>query len=556
MDKETGEKLLINDKEVIAETKFTPEKEDGTVNVVFTVDTTQLEGKDIVVFEKLYYKNVEMSKHEDIEDKDQTIKVPKIEIKTSAINKDTETQFAQVGDKLTFIDTVSYTGLVPGYEYTMKGVLVDKETGESITIDLKNNEEKKTDSEITDDNTNKKDEIVDKKDDVEIKQDKVELTAETKFTPEKEDGTVDVVFTVDTTQLEGKDIVVFEKLYYKNVEMSKHEDIEDKDQTIKVPKIEIKTSAINKDTETQFAQVGDKLTFIDTVSYTGLVPGYEYIMKGVLMDKETGESILVENKTQDNNNEKLTVDDKKDENVDEIVDKKEDTEIKQDKVELTAETKFTPEKEDGTVDVIFTVDTTQLEGKDIVVFEKLYYKNVEMSKHEDIEDKDQTIKIPKIEIKTSVIDKDAKTNLNDPNKKSTFIDTVSYSGLVPNYEYTVKGVLMNKETGKKLLINNKEVVAETKFTPKKETGTVDVVFTVDTSNLSGKEVVVFEKLYYKNIEMSKHEDINDKNQTIKVNVPKITTQTGDNNLKVIIPLGIIGILGIAYIVYYLRKKRY
>ena len=499
MDKETGKAIEVDGKQVTAETTFTPKESNGTVDVVFTVDTTKLEGKEIVVFEKLYYSNVEMSKHEDIKDKNQTITVPKIEIKTKAINKDTNTQFAQVGDKLTFVDTVSYSGLVPGYEYKMSGILMDKETGEAITINVKNTEENKEDGEET----------------LETEENKCAITAETTFTPKKENGTVDVVFTVDTTKLEGKDIVVFEKLYYGNVEMSKHEDIEDKDQTITVSKIEIKTKAINKDTNTQFAQVGDKLTFVDTVSYSGLVPDYEYKMSGILMDKETGKAIEVNGK------------------------------------QVTAETTFTPKESDGTIDVTFTVDTTKLEGKNIVVFEKLYYSNVEMSKHEDINDKDQTITVPKIEIKTKVSEKTV-----DPKSNFTFKDTVSYSGLVPNYEYKMSGVLMDKETGKVIKVNGKQVTAETTFTPKEASGTIDVTFTVDTTSLAGKSIVVFEKLYYGSVEMSKHEDINDEAQTFSVNVPKIQTKTGDNHLKVIIPLGIIMTFGLVYIGFYIKRKKY
>jgi len=513
MDKETGKVLEVNSKAVTAEAKFTPKTADGTVDVTFTVDTTTLEGKNIVVFEKLYYGDVEFAKHEDINDKDQTINVPDIEIKTKVINKDTNTQFAQVGDKLTFVDTVSYKGLVPNYEYTMKGTLMDKETGKPIMVTAKSTESKK---DVSDED--KKDDIT--SDDTELKQ--IPLTAEAKFTPKTTDGTVDVTFTVNTTTLEGKDIVVFEKLYYGDVEFAKHEDINDKDQTINVPDIEIKTKAVNKDTNTQFAQVGDKLTFVDTVSYKGLVPNYEYTMKGTLMDKETSKVLEVNGKA------------------------------------VTAEAKFTPKTTDGTVDVTFTVDTTTLEGKDIVVFEKLYYGDVEFAKHEDINDKDQTINVPKIEIKTKVVNKDTNNQTADPKSKTTFIDTVSYKGLVPNYEYTMKGTLMDKETGKALELNGKVVTAEAKFTPKTTDGTVDVTFTVDTSNLNGKHLVVFEKLYYGNVEFAKHEDINDKDQTITMNVPKELpkkTQTGDNNKNIMIPLSLVTILGLGYVGLYIRKRK-
>ena len=238
-------------------------------------------------------------------------------------------------------------------------------------------------------------------------------------------------------------------------------------------------------------------------------------MSGVLMDKETGKAIEVNGK------------------------------------QVTAETTFTPKESNGTIDVTFIVDTTKLEGKDIVVFEKLYYGNVEMSKHEDIKDKDQTITVPKIEIKTKVSEKTV-----DPKSNFTFKDTVSYSGLVPSYEYKMSGVLMDKETGKVIKVNGKQVTAETTFTPKEASGTIDVTFTVDTTSLAGKSIVVFEKLYYGNVEMSKHEDIHDEDQTFSVNVPKIQTKTGDNHLKIIIPLGIIMTFGLVYIGFYIKRKKY
>ena len=225
--------------------------------------------------------------------------------------------------------------------------------------------------------------------------------------------------------------------------------------------------------------------------------------------------------------------------------------IEVDGKQVTAETTFTPKESDGTIDVTFTVDTTKLEGKNIVVFEKLYYSNVEMSKHEDINDKDQTITVPKIEIKTKVSEKTV-----DPKSNFTFKDTVSYSGLVPNYEYKMSGVLMDKETGKVIKVNGKQVTAETTFTPKEASGTIDVTFTVDTTSLAGKSIVVFEKLYYGSVEMSKHEDINDEAQTFSVTVQKIQTKTGDNHLKVIIPLGIIMTFGLVYIGFYIKRKKY
>ena len=43
----------------------------------------------------------------------------------------------------------------------------------------------------------------------------------------------------------------------------------------------------------------------------------------------------------------------------------------------------------------------------------------------------------------------------DPLDKVTLTDTVSYTGLVPRKEYKVTGVLMDKETSEKLLVDGK-----------------------------------------------------------------------------------------------------
>lgn len=104
----------------------------------------------------------------------------------------------------------------------------------------------------------------------------------------------------------------------------------------------------------------------------------------------------------------------------------------------------------------------------------------------------------------------------DPLDKVTLTDTVSYTGLVPGKEYKVTGVLMDKETGEKLLVDSKEITAETVFVPETKNGSVDVTFIFDATGLHGKEIVVFEDLYRENIKVAAHADINDESQTVKV----------------------------------------
>ena len=222
----------------------------------------------------------------------------------------------------------------------------------------------------------------------------------------------------------------------------------------------------------------DKVTLTDTVSYTGLVPGKEYKVTGVLMDKETGEKLLVDGK------------------------------------EITAETVFVPETKNGSVDVTFIFDATGLHGKEIVVFEDLYRENVLLATHADINDEGQTVKIKNPEIGTKATADGKKEITAD---KITITDVVSYKDLTPGKEYKLTGVLMNKATNDKLLIDGKEITAEATFTPKATTGEVEMTFTFDARELTAEtEVVVFETLYRDGIEIAVHADIEDEGQTVKI----------------------------------------
>lgn len=222
----------------------------------------------------------------------------------------------------------------------------------------------------------------------------------------------------------------------------------------------------------------DKVTLTDTVSYTGLVPGKEYRATGVLMDKETGEKLLVDSK------------------------------------EITAETVFVPETKNGSVDVTFIFNATGLHGKEIVVFEDLYRENVLLATHTDINDEGQTVKIKNPEIGTKATADGKKEITAD---KITITDVVSYKDLTPGKEYKLTGVLMNKATNDKLLIDGKEITAEATFTPKATTGEVEMTFTFDARELTAEtEVVVFETLYRDGIEIAVHADIEDEGQTVKI----------------------------------------
>lgn len=78
----------------------------------------------------------------------------------------------------------------------------------------------------------------------------------------------------------------------------------------------------------------------------------------------------------------------------------------------------------------------------------------------------------------------------------TIDDVVSYKHLTAGKEYTIKGVLMDKSTGKQFLVDGKEVCSEVTFTPETADGEVTVSFTFDGSVITKEtEIVAFETLY-------------------------------------------------------------
>ena len=447
MDKATGKPFLTKDgKEVHTERDFVAERQNGTIELTFTVTKGDLAGKTVVVFETLYVEDREVGAHTDINDKEQSVNYPEVGTKAS--------ESSIHGDTVVLKDIVSYDNLIPGKEYKVTGVLMDKATGEAFKVDDK------------------------------------EVTGEATFTANKKGtGTVEVEFIFDRKAIEDpKNLVVFEKLY--NVEgklVGLHEDLEDKDQTVEVkPEIEVKTDAIDKDTEMDEGLANERVTIVDRVSYKHLIVGKNYTVKGVLMDKATGKPFL----TREGD-------------------------------EVHAEKTFKAEKSDGTINLEFYIKRGDLAGKTVVVFEKLYHDEKEVAVHTDIEDEAQTVTYPKVGTKAS-------ETTGSTDKEVIIKDIVSYENLVPGKEYTVTGTLMDKATGKAFKAGDKEVTGKATFIASESgSGTVGVAFQFDRSYLTEETVlVVFEKLF--NVEgklVGLHEDLEDEEQTVRQ--PQVSTKAKD-----------------------------
>lgn len=368
----------------------------------------------------------------------ETITDDLITIGTKAKAENTGMNLSAAEKDVKLMDTVSYTNLVPGKEYVLKGKLMDQKTGKELLVDGK------------------------------------PVVSQKKFVPEKKDGTVDVEFTFSGAGLAGTSTVVFEDLYENDVNIASHADIHDEGQTIHFP--EVKTHAEDRKTKDEVGETHKETTIVDKVNYRNLIPGKEYTVKGVLMDKETGKPVMVKGK------------------------------------KVTSEKKFTAHKADGTVEMSFTFDASSLKGKTTVVFEDLFYDGIKVASHGDLTDQDQTIWHP--EIKTTA--KDSKSGNHEAyrDKKVSIVDTVSYHNLVVGKKYTVKGVLMDKGTGKPVRDGLSAVTSEKTFTAEKKDGTVELQFTFDAERLHGDDVVVFEDLIHNGITVTSHADLSDKNQTV------------------------------------------
>ena len=538
MDKKTGKVIKDADgKAVTSEAEITPETADGKVDVDFIFDGSNLAGKTIVMFEEIRYEGKLIGVHADINDEAQTIYVPAIA--TEALDEVTGIHLSNAGDDVKVKDTVTYKNLIPGLTYRVAGTVMDKDTKKPLQNGGK------------------------------------DITAEAVFTPETADGTVDVEFTFSAKEFAGKTMVLFEKLYLvknadnadanpddtsnkdktpddtqkasesentqnktdntsnkvevdnedntpadnsevKEVLIAVHEDYNDENQTICVP--QIKTTAKDAKSGTSMFYAEKSAKIVDTVSYRNLVPGKKYKVVGTAVDKSNGAPVIA-----NGNN-------------------------------VTAEAEFVAKEATGKVDVVFTFDASLLAGRTIVMFEDVYYENNLIATHADITDEAQTLYVPKIG--TTAIDGERKDHNSTADSSVTIVDSVAYQNLVQGQTYRVTGKLMDKATGKALVIDGKEVTAVTEFTASGTEGVVDVTFRFNGKGMTGKQLVVFEQLDVVTADgayaIASHNDINDAAQTITMIAPP-KPKTGDYMSVVMYVLaGIAGVM--AVICSFFRKK--
>ena len=464
MNKATGESTGIR-----AGKSFMPRSASGTETLTFTFDAGLLSGTEAVAFERIFCNGAEVAVHADINDPDQTVCIPGID--TTAAAADTNDHVGGASGQLVIIDRVDYAGLEAGRKYSLRGELYDKESGESLGI-----------------------------------------AAEDSFTAEASEGYRELTFTFDASLLAGKTVVAFETLYAEEKEAAAHHDIDDEDQSVHIPGIG--TDAADAESGLNHVEAKANAAVADTVTYTNLVPGREYRVKGILMDKDAGEPLLAGGR------------------------------------EVTAETVFTPDAADGSVQIIFGFDASRLGGKTLVAFETLYFGDVPVAVHADPDDERQTIFIPAISTEAK---NDATGNHEGTESPAfTVTDSVTYVNLIPGKVYTVRGILMDKASGEPLLAGGKQILSEKTFTPETADGTVELSFTFNARKLGGKTAVVFETLYCEGTEVAVHADIEDRDQAIVF--PDVSPSAGDPS-DIMIPAAVMLAAGLGIAVIGIVKKR-
>ena len=180
------------------------------------------------------------------------------------------------------------------------------------------------------------------------------ITVEQTFTATEARMDIIQELSIDASNFGGKTIVMYEYLYQDGVLISEHTDPDDAKQQLYIRNPELHTTAIDVESGTHEAIAKDNVTIRDIVDHFDILPG-TYTLRGIVMDQATEKPLLIDGKM------------------------------------VTAEKEIQVTEEDGTVNMEFSFDASELNNRSIVIYEYLYKDNELITSHEDINDKDQTI---------------------------------------------------------------------------------------------------------------------------------------------------------------------
>lgn len=383
--------------QVTATTTFTPDAHKGTATVQFSFDASGLDGAELVVYEKLFREGREVTNHEDPADEGQSFIVQAMAITTDLVDDRTKGQTLTADSEAALTDTIVYTDAVAGASYTAYAMLIDPDTGlpvlqysadeeaddvttlatltdhlaHALGIAAEGDGEPEGDLPAFYGNLAPYPHGVDIKLAAELIEQAPELAerlciAKEQFTADGSYGLLKLHYKIDARGLEGTKatsvaLIVRDEPFEA---VCGEIDLECADQTVEFVAPEIGTYATDKTDGDKNLITSAEAVVADEVRYTGLTPGKEYILEGVLYDKATGKPLIIADK------------------------------------QVSATKYFVPAAADGSETVEFTFDASGLKGHELVVYEYLYREmetpsgaseRVKVAEHADIDSAEQTV---------------------------------------------------------------------------------------------------------------------------------------------------------------------
>ena len=525
----TEKALEVDGKPVTAETTFTPEKADGKVEVTFTFDSTGIpQDTEMVAFESLEKNGVELVAHADIEDGKQTTTAHVTGISTTATDGLDGDKNVIADAETTITDDVAYENALTGIGYTMTGILMDAETG--LPILTGDGSEKYTEADVA----------------AFMQQllDVLGLSAQ-----DEDEGIADIVVS-DEVSKDGS--------VKKSQTVRVHADgtFEVIDTTYETDEDGLTSATVDASGKVGYDALTDEqkeaVSDVAVLKDSGIVLNYSATGElPVSIDMDALGKFIADNE-----------------------------DLISHLVYQTAE--FTPEKYDGTVTMDFhfnandVIDRLGGETKDIVVFEVMSKNAVAdeegsapviVASECDLDSEEQTVNLVPTVIGTTATDKSDGDHTLMAGKDAVITDRVTYEGLIPGKEYTLKATLMDKKTGEMLSINDQHVTAELKFTPNSQNGTIDIdLGKFDASSLDGHDLVVFEELYKQTeqgneateVLVAEHKDIDDEGQTVTVTTTPpggFFGKTGGNDFFIVVSIAALAVLACGCAYYGIKNRR-
>lgn len=322
-------------------------------------------------------------------------------------------------------------------------------------------------------------------------------TGQTTFVADETSMEVQISFDLDADALAGKTVNAAEELLCGGEVVASHDDLSDEGQSVHLPSVT--TSAHDDETGSRASAETGARTLVDTVRLENLLVGETYVLRSSAHARNVAE----DGSTSDGG----------------VLPSPGDG-------EATAEREFVANAQNMEVTVEIDYDASALEGRDVVAFEELRRSGVLLAVHADVDDAEQTLRVPSVETQATA---DATGTRELPSEAGQVVtDLVHVANLVEGetYELTATLHLKGRDEGGRVVdlgeltdAAGEPLTATTTFVAQAGEADVELSLPVDAEALAGEEVVFFERLSSRGVTLALHADINDADQTLAVPAP-------------------------------------